>query len=283
MVTKRGRRDAGIPRATRELTHTFRYNDLASVEEALDDDTAAVILEPTVFEAPKPGFLEGLRALCTRRGALLIFDEMWTGFRMALGGAQERYGVRADLAVFSKAIANGMPLSVLTGRAEVMRLLERDVFFFTTFGGEALSLAAARATMEELRAHDVPAHLARQGRRLAEGYHACVRENGLDEVTGCIGWNARSMITFAGPEALLRKSYVQQEMIARGVLWGGFHNLSYSHGEAEIAAVLGAYREVLPMLRDAIERGDVHARLRGEPVEPVFRKTTDFHVKPRSR
>src|SRR5262249_57598808 len=114
--------------------------------EVIDVDTACVILEPMVVEPPQPGFLEGVRKLCDDHGALLVFDEMWTGFRIALGGAQERFGVRADLACYSKAIANGMPLSVLAGRADVMQRLERDVFFYTTFGGEALSLpAGARA------------------------------------------------------------------------------------------------------------------------------------------
>src|SRR6185295_1564604 len=97
---------------------------------------------------------------------------MWTGFRLALGGAQEHYGVRADLACFSKAVANGMPLSLLTGRRDVMQLLDKDVFFFTTFGGEALSLAAAKATIGELRDKRVPEHLARQGRKLRDGYNA---------------------------------------------------------------------------------------------------------------
>lgn len=276
-------RDAGIPRATAELTHTFQYNDIQSVLEGIDDDTAAIILEPMVFEAPRPGFLEELRAICDRRGIVLVFDEMWTGFRLALGGAQEAFGVRGDLALFSKAVANGMPLSLLTGRGEIMRLLDKDVFFFTTFGGEALSLAAAKATIRELRAWDVPAHLARQGNKLRDGYLALVEKNGLSEVTSCVGYDARTMVTFRGPEALLRKSLVQQEMLERGVLWGGFHNLSFSHDDATIAQVLAAYGDVLPILRDAVEHGDVLARLRGEPVEPVFRKTSNFHVKPALR
>src|SRR5690606_9686228 len=116
----------------RELTFTFNYNDIDSVESAIDEDTAAIILEPTVFDAPQNNFLHDLRDLCDRHGIILIFDEMWTGFRLALGGAQEYFGVRADLACFSKAIANGMPLSVLTGRKDLMSLLDNDVFFFTT-------------------------------------------------------------------------------------------------------------------------------------------------------
>jgi len=119
-------RSAGIPALTRELVSTFDYNNLDSVRDAIDGDTACVILEPMIVEHPAPGFLEGLRQLCDEHGALLVFDEMWTGFRLALGGAQEAFGVRADLACFSKAIANGMPLSVLTGNADVMARLERD-------------------------------------------------------------------------------------------------------------------------------------------------------------
>src|SRR5213078_5046691 len=111
--------------------------------------------------APRDGFLREVARLTRARGVLLVFDEMWTGFRLALGGAQEYFGVTADLACFSKAIANGMPIAALTGRRDVMSLLENDVFFFSTFGGEALSLAAVKATIAELRRKEVPAHLAR--------------------------------------------------------------------------------------------------------------------------
>ncbi len=287
-------RNAGIPAATRDLTFTFQYNDLGSVEEALDDDTACVILEPTVFEAPRPGFLQGLKELCQKRGALLVFDEMWTGFRIALGGAQELFGVTADLACFSKAVANGMPLSLLTGRRDVMRLCEKDVFFFTTFGGEALSLAAARATIHEMQARRVPEHLARQGQKLKDGYNAIAHELGLSAVTACVGYAYRSLVTFTAPVdkggssrqplPLEMKSLVQQEMIARGVLWGGFHTMCFSHTDADVDQVLAAYREVLPILAEALASTDgrgVSARLRGEPVEPVFRKTTNFHMKPK--
>src|SRR5438105_4779070 len=150
-------RNRGIPQSVRALTATFNYNDIDSLASQLDPTTAAVILEPMLFEFPRDDFLAKVRDLCSQRGALLVFDEMWTGFRLALGGAQEFFGVQADLATFSKAIANGMPLSVLAGRADVMSLLEKDVFFYTTFGGEALSLAAAVATIDELREKAVPA------------------------------------------------------------------------------------------------------------------------------
>jgi len=277
-------RNAGIPQATQDLSCTFDYNNLDSVIDAVGDDTACVILEPQVFEAPKAGFLTELKRVCHERGALLVFDEMWTGFRLAVGGAQEKYGVTADLACFSKAIANGMPLSVLTGRADVMRGFDKDVFFFTTFGGEALSLAAAKATIGELRARRVPEVIAARGARLREGYLALVRELGL-AWTGIVGMDARTMITFdaAAGSPLEMKSFVQQELIRRGVLWTGFHNLSYSHQDADLDYLLGCYREILPELAEHVAAGTVKSALRGKPVEPVFRKTSKFHTKPVDR
>jgi glutamate-1-semialdehyde 2,1-aminomutase len=148
-------RAAGIPEAVGELTATFQYNSTASLLDVIDEDTAAVILEPVVVEHPSPGFLHELRDVCRANGTVLIFDEMWTGFRRALGGAQEYFGVHADLVCYSKAIANGMPLSVLAGRRDIMHYCDRNVFFFTTFGGEALSLAAAKATISTLRTFNV--------------------------------------------------------------------------------------------------------------------------------
>lgn len=270
-------RRAGIPSSVGDLTFTFPYNDLEALEDALDDEVAAVILEPVTFEAPKEGFLEGLKALCERKGCLLIFDEMWTGFRMALGGAQEFFGVTPDLACFSKAVANGMPLSILAGRWDVMSRLEEDVFFFTTFGGEALSLAAAKATIEEMERKRVQEHIARLGKRLRSGLAAL-----LPDEVGCVGYDCRTLLTF-GPKAgdpLVLKSFVQQELLQRGILWGGIHNISFSHAEADIDHTLTAYAEILPLLSDAIAKGVVKESLRGRPVAPVFRRTSNFHTKP---
>jgi glutamate-1-semialdehyde aminotransferase len=278
-VTDRRR---GVPSAVADLSFTFDYNDATALEAALDDDVAAVILEPVTFDPPRDGFLERLRELTIRNRSLLIFDEMWTGFRLALGGAQERFGIAADLACFSKAVANGMPLSVLTGRREVMELLDEDVFFFSTFGGETLSLAAARATLLEMRRRPVIRQIERRGEELRRGIEELLREYHIEHVR-CVGFGCRTLLTFdaqAG-DPLLQKSLVQQELFKRGILWGGIHNISFSHSSEDIEHTLGAYAEVLPLLADACSAGDLAAHLRGQPVRPVFRRATGFNIKPR--
>jgi len=276
-------RNAGIPESVKDLTYTFSYNDIESLTQSIDDDVAAVILEPIVFEAPKDNFLQKVAEICKQKGIILVFDEMWTGFRMALGGAQEYFGIKADLATYSKAIANGMPISVLTGRREIMKVLEEDVFFFTTFGGEALSLAAAKATIEEIKDKNVLPAISATGEILKAGYNDIVNDLGLD-YTRVVGYNFRSMVTFdervGNPLDL--KSFVQQELIKRGILWSGMHNISYSHSINDIEYTLSAYREVLVQLNEAIRNNTVVEQIKGIPVQPTFRKTSGFNTKPRN-
>lgn len=277
-------RNKGIPQSIQDMTYTFNYNDIQSVIDSIDDDIACVILEPYVFEEPKDNFLQKLRDVCTKNGTILIFDEMWSGFRISLGGAQEYFKVNADLACFSKAVANGMPISILTGRKDVMSLLEHDVFFFTTFGGEALSLAAAKATINEMIEKDVPAQLAKQGNKLKVGYNKIAEKLGMS-YTKCSGFDCRTIITFdaSAGNPLEMKSLVQQEMIKRGILWGGFHNLSFSHSDGDIEYTLKTYNEVLPILKKAVDENNVKGSLRGEPVGPVFRKVSNFNMKPKKK
>jgi glutamate-1-semialdehyde aminotransferase len=241
-------------------------------------------MEPFVFDRPAEGYLHEVARLCKENGTLLIFDEMWSGFRLALGGAQEYFGLKPDLAVYSKAVANGMPIAFLTGRRDVMEHFNTDVFFFTTFGGEALSLAATLATLDELERLNVPADLANKGKVLMDGYNALAESLGMQHLTKCKGFPCRTTVTLeAGVgNALEVKAYFQQEMIRRGVLWQGNHNMMAAHSMEDIDYTLKAYADVLPLVKDAIEKGDVAARLRGKPLEAVFRKVDNFNMKPKA-
>ncbi|MBI1937448.1 MAG: aminotransferase class III-fold pyridoxal phosphate-dependent enzyme [Ignavibacteriales bacterium] len=274
-------RNLGIPEAVQAISFTFNYNDIDSVKNSIDDDVAAVILEPVVFQEPKNNFLQKLAELCEQKNVVLIFDEMWTGFRMAVGGAQEYFGITPDLATYSKAVANGMPISILTGKRKIMNLANEDIFFYTTFGGEALSLAAVKATIDELREKNVPKYLNEQGKKLKDGYNSIAQKLGMD-YTKAIGYNWRSMAAFdekAG-DPLVQKSLMQQEMIKRGVLWQGFHNMSFSHSDADADYTLQALEESLSVLKKAVDENKLKEMLRGEPVQPVFRKVDNFNMKP---
>ncbi|MBK8981192.1 MAG: aminotransferase class III-fold pyridoxal phosphate-dependent enzyme [Ignavibacteria bacterium] len=277
-------RNAGIPEAVKDLTYTFSYNDIESLIQSIDSDIACVILEPFVFEEEKNNFLKEVSEVCQKNGTLLIFDEMWTGFRIAAGGAQEYFGVTPDLACYSKAMANGMPVSAITGRGDVMKLFDKEVFFFTTFGGEALSLAASMATIDEITSKNVPAFLSAQGKKLKEGYNKIAVELEMD-YTKCAGYNCRTIMTFDANSGnpLEMKSLVQQEMIKRGVLWGGFHNMCFMHSDEDVEYTLKAYEEVLPILKKAVDENNIRSYLKGEPVEPVFRKTGNFNLKPKQK
>ncbi len=131
---------------------------------------------------------------------------------------------------------------------------------------------------------NVPAYLAKQGRKLKDGYNAIANKLGMD-YTKCYGFDCRTIITFdaekSGCNPLEMKSLVQQEMIKRGILWGGFHNMSFSHTDKDIEYTLKAYEDVLPILKKAVEEKKVKAYLRGEPVEPVFRRIGNFNMKPK--
>ena len=269
-------RHLGVPRTVRDLTHSFAYNDLASLEALFAthrDEFAAVILEPMNVVEPAPGFLEGLKELTHRHGALLVFDETITGFRFANGGAQEVFGVTPDLATYGKGLANGYPLSAIAGRAEIMRLME-EIFFSFTMGGETLSLAAAKATLDKLKREPVLKTIAARGQTVVEGAAAIVAEHRLGDFLSLGGRPCWSFVLIKDTpdySAYEIRTLFLQEMLARGVLTLGSHNMSYAHTEADVARLLSAYREVMPILGDAVRNRALKQLLRCEPLQPLFK------------
>ena len=269
-------RNLGVPETVRTLTRPFEYNNLDSLRKIFRENpgrVACVILEPVGVLSPEKGFLEEVQELARREGALLIFDEMLTGFRLAVGGAQQYFGVTPDLACFGKAMANGLPLSALVGRRQLMEQMER-VFFSFTFGGETLSLAAALATVKELRAQPVILHLWDKGKQLQDGFNVLARILGVEKNAACVGLPPRTWMRFtdqAGKESLALKSLFQQECCKRGVLFTSVHNMSWAHGQAEVDHTLEVYRDALRILAEAVKQKDVEKRLEGSVMQPVFR------------
>lgn len=269
-------RDLGVPAGVKALSHPFRFNEaesLAAVLSAHGNEFAAVILEPLGAAEPAPGFLEAVAELTRRAGALLVFDETVTGFRVHIGGAQALYGVTPDLATFGKGMANGFPLSAIVGRREHMRRME-DIFFSTTFGGETLSLAAAKAVLDRLRDDRIPTRLAELGTILKEGLIDLIAATDCGDLFSVTGHPSWSFLNIREAEAARQyeiKTLLLQELFASGFLFLGTHNLSASHARAHVDALLACYRTILPRIAGHVREGSVRDVLRAEPLEPLFR------------
>ena len=269
-------RNKGIPKQISSLTMTFEYNNIDSLEKIFEEnkgEVAAVIMEPMGACPPEKNFLQNVKELTHKNGALLIFDEIITGFRFALGGAQELFGITPDLAAFGKSMSNGMPLSALVGKAKIMRELE-EVFFSFTYGGEALSLAAAIATINEIKEKNVLEFIWKQGAKLQNGYNRLINKLRLQDYTICEGYPPRSIISFFsvnGFEPLKMKSIVQQELLKQGILWAGYHAISFSHHDEVINQTLDAFEGALLLLKEAIKAKNLDKYLEGRPIQPVFR------------
>lgn len=274
--------NAGIPEWIRAQTVKFRYNDVASVRAMFDQypgQIACAVLEAARIEEPRDGFLQELQKLCRANGTVLVFDEMITGFRWHLSGAQHVYGVIPDLSTWGKAMANGFALSALAGRREIMELggsdhsRERVFLLSTTHGAETHAIAAGIATARCYRELGVVEVLHERGARLRRGVERAVAENGLQGHFGVVSRDCNLLFfTFDAdkkPSQPLRTVF-QQELIRRGIVAPSFV-VSYSHTEGDIDRTIEAIFESLAIYKRALTEG--HEKyLEGRPVKPVFRR-----------
>ncbi len=269
-------RNAGVPKAVRELTHPFTYNHPASLEKLFAEhpgEFAAVIMEPFNFVEPAPGFLEGVKDVAHKHGALLIFDEICVGFHFGLGGAQKLFGVIPDLACFGKAMGNGFPISCVVGRADVMRTFD-EIFYSFTFAGEVASMAAAMKVLDILEQTDALARIESNGRTLQDGLNALARQAGLEKRIRAVGRPQWSLLKFTdgnGADSPLLKNLFQQEAVKRGVLLLATHNMTAAHDGQAVHQTLEAYAEVLKTLASWMQEPDPVRYLEGPMTQPVFR------------
>ena len=244
----------GIPEALRELVHFIPYNDIDAVTSIVEhraDRLAAIVMEPANSVLPKDGFLQDLRVLTRKHEVGLIFDEIITGFRVARGGAQEAFGVVPDLACFGKALANGMPLSVLVGPDEYMQALHA-VGFGLTYRGEMLSLAAARACLGIIRNEPVVEHLASIGERIRSEFDKSCTQHGIE--AQLLGPPSRMTFQFQSVGRITplgSMTLFVQECLKHGVLTNGNILPSYAHDDRAVEETAAAFDLALAVVGEA--------------------------------
>ena len=274
--------NSGIPEEAYHHSLTFHYNDIESLEALFREypgQIAGVIMEPVTLDEPKDNFLEKVRALTEQHGSLLIFDEMISGFRWHLQGAQAYFNVIPDMSTFGKAIGNGFSVSVLAGRRDVMELggiyhdKPRVFLLSTTHGAETHSLAACVATIREIEEKNVIDHIWKIGKAFQDGFNDLAHEMGLGDYVSCIGYPCNAAIITKdrdGKVSLPLRTLFMQEMTAQGVLIPSVV-VSYAHTEAEVELTLEAARETFNVYGRALDEG-IDKFLVGPPVKPVFRR-----------
>jgi glutamate-1-semialdehyde 2,1-aminomutase len=274
--------NAGIPQPYRELTASFHYNNLESVKDLFERHLgriACLILEPATAEEPRDDFLCQLKVLCEKHGSLLILDEMITGFRWHINGAQASYGVVPDLSTFGKAMGNGFAIAALAGKREIMKLGgldhtgERVFLLSTTHGAETHALAAARETLNIYGRCHVVEHLYRQGERLRAGIKACIMRHGITGQFEVLG-RAPNLI-YATKDADGRgsqgfRTLFLQEMIRGGIIAPSFV-VSFSHSDEVIDQTIEIVDRALRVYARALAEG-LEKYLLGPTVKPVNRR-----------
>ena len=269
-------RKLGVPKSTRTMTHAFKYNDISSLERIFKHNKnkiAAVIMEPMSYVEPENNFLQKVKTLTHKHGALLIFDEIICGFRYSLGGGQKFFGVIPDLACFGKSMANGMPTAALIGKKKYMKKVS-DIFYSFTFGGETLSIAAAIATINEIKEKKVIQNIWQKGKYLQNNTNKLLKQNSLDKIIKVQGkpcWQVFIIKPTKKYSDLEIKTFIQQEVLESGILWYGQHNISFAHTKSDINKLLSVYKKVFPKLKKLIDENKLKQNLKGKPITNIFK------------
>lgn len=267
-------RNEGIPKFNKKLIHKFNFNDIDSLKKIVEkhkDDLASIFIEPITLEYPKKNFLKQVKNIAKEVGAVLIFDEVVTGFRYALGGAQEYLNISADITTFGKGIANGMPLGAITGKEEIMQKFS-DIFYSTTYGGETLSLAACSAVIDEIKEKPVLQHITKLSKNLYSEFNKISKE--IDINIKMEGTDVRSIINFYDSKnnlSLLLKSLFYQETIKNGILFGpGAVLLSYSHTQKDVQRTLAICENAMRKMKKLENIKQPEKLLKGNQIKPVM-------------
>lgn len=271
-------RDQGVPKFNDQLIKIFEYNDFEGVEQIFEDnpnEIAAIILEPTIFEKPQNDFLKKLRKIADKNNSLLIFDEVITGFRLDLKGAQKFFDIKADMVCFGKGMGNGLPIAAITGPSEFMKIYD-ELWVSSTNNSESLSLAGTIAVIDEMKEKKTIEHCWKVGDTLMKGWNKITKENKINaEIFGYpVRMNLKCVDEQKNPSLDL-KAVILQEMVKKGIfLSPSWIAISYSHSKEDIDKTLEKLNETCKMLNTV--NGDYKKILEGKLPTTVW----DFKIKP---
>jgi len=264
----------GVPKALKGTALTFKYNDIDSLKAVVaahKGEIAAIIMEPVRSAQPVTGFLKGVRQLALEAGAVFIFDEISSGFRLNCGGAHLLYGVDPDMAVFSKALGNGYPIAAIIGRAPVMESAQKS-FISSTMWTERVGPVAALATIKKFRALKAHEHLIKIGRMVQDGWETAAKHHSLK--VNISGIYPLSHFVFDDQDQPIMKAFFVQEMLVKGFLASNLFYSMFTHAKENVTAYLIAVDEVFGRIRQLKDTGGLRPALKGEPSASGFKRIT---------
>jgi len=265
----------GVPRELKETALPFNYNRIDELEELVnryDREIGVIIMEPLRGTAPEPGFLEGVRRIASKIGAVLIFDEVTSGFRVNIGGIHMTLGVEPDIAVLGKALGNGFPISAIFGRREVMDCAQES-FISSTFWTERIGYAAALATIKKMELHNVTKHLIRYGEMINAGWTSIFQRHGIN--ISISGIPPLTHLSFLDGNPLELQTYYTQEMLERGYLLGAAVYTTYAYNDSIIEKFISDSDAVMENIKALLSSGqDLNKILKGGTAYAGFKRLT---------
>ena len=261
---------AGVPRPLRGTALPFHYNrpdQLEAIVDANRNDLAAIVMEPQRGDPPDAGFLEEVRDIATEIGAVLIFDEITTGFRMTAGGIHLLLGVEPDIAVFAKSMANGYAMAAVIGREKVMQAAQ-STFISSTNWTERIGPVAALATIHKYRRENVAEHLIRVGSLVSAGWEKLASEAGIKLHTS--GLPSLTHFTLEYENAPILSTLFTQSMLEKGYLAFNQFKPSFAHQTHHVEQYLTSVKDAFTILAESVRHGDAESRLKGPPAQQGF-------------
>ena len=266
----------GVPRGLKGTAIPFNYNNIEELEEIVENnDIGVIVMEPTRHSEPETSFLGNVKRISEEIGAVLLFDEISSGWRMNVGGAHELYNVYPDIAVYGKAMSNGFPMAAIVGKGEVMDVAQNS-FISSTYWTDRIGPVAAIATITKLRDNNVPSHLYLIGKLISEGWKKVAGEHDLRMEIMSEGLSSvvPTFVFDYGADSQALHTLFTQEMLERGFLASKSVYATYSHDKEHVDEYLEHVNNVFEILKEAIEKNNVYDLLKGPVAHEGFKRLT---------